>query len=129
MTDSGTDSGDFQQAWQLYRRQGRLWIALFVLYVPAVVGTALFCIRYFHTPKPAIAVAVAWMAITFYQTARINLWRCPRCGNPFSGTLWRSKGMFATKCMHCGLPKYGSGTNPTASPDLTSLDPTHSPEP
>jgi Zn ribbon nucleic-acid-binding protein len=104
-----TDSGDYQQAWQGYKRQGKLWIALFILYVPAVVGAAMLSVRYLHTPKPAIALALAWMAFTLYLGARINLWRCPRCGNPFSGTLWRSKGIFASQCVHCGLAKYGNG--------------------
>lgn len=104
-----TDSGDYQQAWQRYRQQGRLWIALFILYVPAVVGTAMLSMRYLHSPKPAIALALLWMALTFYLGARINLWRCPRCEKPFSGTLWRSKGIFATECVHCGLAKYGNG--------------------
>ena len=104
-----TDSANYQPAWQQYKQQGRLWIALFLLYVPIVVGTAMFCVRHFHTPKPAILVAIFWMVLTLYLGARINLWPCPRCGQPFSGTLWRSKGIFATQCVHCGLPKYGNG--------------------
>jgi len=104
-----TDSGDYQEAWQLYKRQGRLWIALFILYVPAVVGSALLSLKLLHTPRPAIAVALIWMAFTLYLGARINLWRCPRCGNAFSGTLWRSKGIFAGQCVHCGLTKYSNG--------------------
>ena len=103
-----TDSGDYQQAWQQYRTQGKIWIALFALYVPAVVGAAMFSLRYFYTPKPAIVLAVLWMVVTVYFTFRINVWPCPRCGSAFSGTLWRSKGMFATQCVHCGLPKYGN---------------------
>lgn len=104
-----TPSGDYQQAWQQYKQQGRLWVALFILYVPGVVAVALLSERYWHTPRPAVALALVWMAFTFYLGARINLWRCPRCGNPFSGTLWRSKGIFAAQCVHCGLPKYGNG--------------------
>jgi len=101
-----TESGDYQQAWQRYRLQGRIWIALFVLYVPAVVGTALLSAHYWHSLMPAIAVAIVWMALTMYLGVRINMWRCPRCGQPFSGTLWRSKGIFARQCVHCGLEKY-----------------------
>jgi hypothetical protein len=104
-----SDSGDYQHAWRQYRRQGRLWIALFLLYVPVVVGTAMFCLRYFQTPKPAIGIAILWMGLTLWVGARINLWHCPRCGNMFSGTMWRSKGIFAGQCVHCGLPKYGNG--------------------
>jgi len=71
-----TDSGDYQQAWQQYKRQGRLWIALFILYVPAVVARPAqplsFCIlRDLRSPWPLI-----WMAFTLYLGARINLWRC-----------------------------------------------------
>lgn len=105
-----TDSGDYRQAWQQYRQRGRLWIALFLLYVPALVGVAMFCMKRFHTPKPAIVVALLWMVFTLYLGVRINLWPCPRCGKPFSGTLWRSKGIFATQCVHCGLLKYDAGS-------------------
>ncbi len=105
-----TDSGDYQRAWQGYKRQGRVWIALFILYLPAVLGAAMLSMRYFHTPKPAIGLALVWMAVTFYLGARINLWRCPRCGNLFSGTMWRSKGIFAIQCAHCGLGKYANGS-------------------
>jgi hypothetical protein len=110
-----TDTVDYQQAWQQYRQRGRLWIALFILYVPVVVGTAMFCLKYFHTPKPAIVVALLWMGLTLYLGARITVWRCPRCGNPFSGTLWRSKGLFTRQCAHCGLLKYGKNEESSVS--------------
>ena len=100
------DTNDYQPAWHQYKQRGRLWIALFVLYVPAVVGTALLCIKYLHTAKPAVALALLWMAYTLYVGARINLWRCPRCGQCFSGTWWYNKGIFARQCVNCGLPKY-----------------------
>ena len=103
-----TSSGDYQQAWQQYKQQGRLWIALFILYVPGVIGATILSARYLQSLKPAIAVAALWMAGTLYLGARLTLWRCPRCGQPYSGSLWRSKGIFAKQCAACGLPKYSN---------------------
>ena len=100
------DATDYQQAWQQYKRRARLWLALFVLYVPVVVGSALLCLKYWHTPNPAFVLALVWMAYTLYLGARINLWRCPRCGQCFAGTWWYNKGIFAKQCVNCGLRKY-----------------------
>ena len=116
-----TPSGDYQQAWQQYKQRGRLWIALFILYVPGVIGATLLSVRYMRSLMPAIAVAVLWMAGTLYLGARLTLWRCPRCGEPYSGSLWRSKGIFAKQCAECGLAKYSNGDASPATNDSPSL--------
>ena len=105
-----SDSGDYQQAWKRYRLLGRIWIALFILYVPVVVGTAILSAHRWRTLVPAIVVAVLWMVGTLFLGARITMWRCPKCGQPYSGTLLRSKGIFARHCVHCGLAKYANAT-------------------
>ena len=102
------DAIDYQQAWRQYKRRGRLWLALFVLYVPVVVGSALLTLKYWHTPNPAFVLAILWMSYTLYLGARINLWRCPRCGQCFAGTWWYNKGIFAKQCVNCGLLKYSN---------------------
>jgi len=99
----------------LRKHLARLWLALFVLYVPVVVGTALLTLKYLHTPNPAFVLAVLWMAYTLYVGARINLWRCPRCGQCFAGTWWYNKGIFAKQCVNCGLPKYSNGEGAATS--------------
>jgi len=116
------DVTDYQPAWRQYKLRARLWLALFVLYVPVVVGTALLTLKYLHTPNPAFVLAVLWMGYTLYVGARINLWRCPRCGQCFAGTWWYNKGIFAKQCVNCGLPKYSSdsaGSGPTSSKEIT----------
>jgi len=116
------DATDYRQAWRQYKLRARLWLALFVLYVPVVVGTALLTLKYLHTSNPAFVLAVLWMAYTLYVGARINLWRCPRCGQCFAGTWWYNKGVFAKQCVNCGLPKYSAGSagsDPAPSKEIT----------
>lgn len=115
---------DFQPAWQQYKQRARLWVALFVLYVPVVVGSGLLTLKYWHTPNPAFLIAILWMAYTLYLGARINLWRCPRCGRCFAGTWWYNKGIFAKQCVNCGLRKYSNesiGSLP-ATPTADAVD-------
>ena len=121
------DATDYQPAWRQYKLRARLWLALFVLYVPVVVGAGWLSLKYLHTPNPAFVPAVLWMAYTLYVGARINLWRCPRCGQCFAGTWWYNKGIFAKQCVNCGLLKY-SGASGVPAPatvvsEMTDRDP------
>ncbi len=116
------DAIDYQQAWRKYRRRARLWLALFVLYVPVVFGVGWLSLRYWHTPNPAFVLAILWMAYTLYVGARINLWRCPRCGQCFAGTWWYNKGVFAKQCVNCGLPKYSADSSgPAPAPPTKEI--------
>src|SRR5258706_3209955 len=62
LLQSMTDSSDYKRAWRQYKRQGRLWIALFILYVPAVIGSALLSLKFFHNPRPANGVGPVLIA-------------------------------------------------------------------
>jgi len=104
-----TDSGDYQRAWQ--GTNGRKGVDRSLH--PLFAGRP----RRSHAEHEVLPhaetgnrVGTRLMAVTFYLGARINLWRCPRCGNLFSGTMWRSKGIFAIQCAHCGLGKYANGS-------------------
>ncbi len=64
------------------------------------------------SPRPSLLMLVVW-ALVFQITSIVSvLWRCPRCRNRFFWSGLR-KNPFASKCLHCGLPKW-SRSDPAA---------------
>ncbi|MBI1741049.1 MAG: hypothetical protein HYR57_09260 [Candidatus Koribacter versatilis] len=96
----------YEEAWKDYKRIRNQWFLVFVGYVPIVGIVAFVSIKLFNTFTPAFVTAFLWMALFVYTGARVQLWRCPRCGKWFSAKWWYNKGFLARRCVHCGLPKY-----------------------
>jgi hypothetical protein len=48
---------------------------------------------------------VAWFTSLAVAWLRVQLWRCPRCAQPFN---WNGVARLAKRCVHCGLPKRSS---------------------
>lgn len=94
----------FEQDWKGYKRARNTFLLLFVLYVPVCGGIAIVSIRLFDTFTPGFVAAFLWMALLVVSGTRVNLWRCPNCGQWFSGTWWYNLGFLARRCVHCGLP-------------------------
>jgi len=57
------------------------------------------------------AVLSAWFVFFIVSAIRYQLFRCPRCGEWFSGTWWYNLSFLAQKCVHCGLPKFSEDGN------------------
>ena len=102
----------YEEDWREYKRVRNTFLALLALYVPVCFCIGVASVKLFHTFTPAFIVGFVWMALVAISGIRINLWRCPNCGGWFSGTWWYNLGFLARRCVHCGLPKYGS-TVPT----------------
>lgn len=96
----------YEQEWQGYRRIRNQWFLVFLAYVPVVGLVAFVSFKMFSSLIPAFVAAFLWMALFLISGIRINSWRCPRCGETFSGKWWYSKGLLARRCVHCGLPKF-----------------------
>jgi hypothetical protein len=52
---------------------------------------------------------VGWLMLAAFLSlvlsgVLVRTWRCPRCRKPFFGRYFG-----ATRCLHCGLPKYAAG--------------------
>jgi len=95
-----------EEEWKDYRRIRNQWILVFLGYMPVVGTVGFVSIKLFHTTTPAFVTAFFWMALFLFTGIRVNVWRCPRCGEWFSGTWWYNLGFLARRCVHCGLPKY-----------------------
>jgi hypothetical protein len=59
----------------------------------------------FHDPGIALVLFSAWGLTAVLIFARLQEFRCPRCGRTFFKESWRV-GLFSSRCVHCGLRKY-----------------------
>ena len=96
----------YEKEWKEYRRIRNQWVLVFLGYVPVVGTVGFLSIKLFHTAVPAFVFAFFWMALFLFTGIRVNIWRCPNCGEWFSGKWWYNLGFLARSCVHCGLPKY-----------------------
>ena len=95
----------FEEDWKEYKRARNMFFLIFVLYLPVCFGIGFASTKLFHTFTPGFVAAFLWMAMLLVSGMRVHLWRCPNCGEWFSGTWWYNLGFLARRCVHCGLPK------------------------
>jgi len=99
---------DYEDDWREYKRIRNTFFIIFAAYVPVCFSIGVLSSRLFRTFVPAFVAAFIWMALFLMSGIRVNLWRCPNCGEWFSGTGWYNLGFLARRCVHCGLQKYSS---------------------
>ena len=60
-----------------------------------------------HTLRTSLLVlyGIFWCIAIF----RFEFFPCPRCGRAFATTWLCNRSFFASKCVHCGLPKFDDG--------------------
>jgi Zn ribbon nucleic-acid-binding protein len=100
----------YQQNWKEYKRLRNTFIVLLLGGVPVFALVGMLSVKLFHSATPASVVAILWFALFFFNGIRLQLWRCPRCEDWFSGTWWYNKSFLARRCVHCGLPKYATAS-------------------
>ena len=94
----------YEMQWQRYRRLrllSLLFLAPFCAFIPALIV---------HGTVELPALFPIFMLFGFVGVAAwfvLNFFRCPRCGKLFAITWWYSPSIFARKCVHCGLKKFG----------------------
>jgi hypothetical protein len=96
----------YEQDWKKYKRLRNTFLGALLGGVPVFALVAVVSGTLFHTTIPASVVAVLWFALFVFNGVRLQVWRCPRCGEWFSGTWWYNKSFLARQCVHCGLQKY-----------------------
>jgi hypothetical protein len=96
---------DYEQNWKEYKRLRNTFVVVFLGSVPVFALVGFVSVKLFHTDAPASVVAVLFFALFAFNLIRLQLWRCPRCGDWFSGTWWYNKSFLARRCVHCGLAK------------------------
>jgi hypothetical protein len=91
-------------AWNNYRHRVKLffsaWLGGFL--VSSLVGIAL---SFLGVPEWAFVIIAAIWGLLFLGAAfHLQFFQCPRCNEPFFKAYWYYN-PFATKCVHCALPK------------------------
>jgi len=97
-------------AWEDYRRRFRqllvAWpggFALVILFM-AVADSLPSRLAGFLT----VVLPCSWMLAFAVTSLRLYGFRCPRCNKAFFHTCWYNN-LYARRCVHCGLPKWGDG--------------------
>ena len=106
MKGKGESLAGFEENWKKYRRVRNTFFAVFLSGIPVFMLVSFVSQKLLHTITPASVTAGLWMALFGVNGIRLQLWRCPRCGECFSGTWWYNKSFLARRCVHCGLEKY-----------------------
>lgn len=100
---------NYDNEWRDFRKR-RLVVIVAYIVLPSM-GLVAFLNSKWLLEAPywdLLAPAFAWL--TFYVIAyeRFERFLCPRCGNRFDRS-WRiGRGIFARKCLHCGLAKFSN---------------------
>lgn len=102
------EEGPYAAAWREHRRRDRWFWAAFLGYLPGVplLGTVISGLVGHGLYLPT---AIAWMIAISIAGYRSGMLRCPRCGQRYYVRTFFHNG-FARRCLHCGLPKWASGS-------------------
>ncbi len=77
----------YAEKWDDYRSRHRLFLAVFLSYVPGVSIAGILLTRAFQSATPVCAVAVLWLSAFAVSGVRLSTFRCPRCQNWFLSTI------------------------------------------
>jgi Zn ribbon nucleic-acid-binding protein len=100
--------GRYDAEWEIYRRL-RLSAVLLALGIPPLLAAFVLLSRTANARTFLGILVILYAALFFITQLRFTFFLCPRCHKWFSRT-WRfDKGIFARKCVHCGLKKFSDG--------------------
>lgn len=97
--------GLYTQQWLEYRKRDTLFWIIFLGFLPGVGLIGIPLSRLLGLEELAMVVAGIWIFAFAIAANYRAFWRCPRCRKPFFHKWWYNN-FFATKCLHCKLPKY-----------------------
>jgi len=100
-----TETNDYKDQWDDYRRRNRIVIALFLGFIPGVLILGFPLTKLLKSEIPFYAVALTWMAMTAGAWIRLILFRCPRCRERFMMNKYFVVAS-GRKCPYCGLKRY-----------------------
>jgi hypothetical protein len=103
--------GPYAKGWKRFRRiewsLASVFLGLPLLYFVGKIAQMLGV----NSEILGAVILSAWFVFFIVSSIRYQLFRCPRCGEWFSGTWWYNLSYFARKCVHCGLPKFSEDGN------------------
>src|ERR1700689_1964915 len=99
---------EHRKQWKQYRQRWVYFVAIFALFVPAVMGLGSLSSKLFHSDAAVPYIAGFWAALWIFSALYINTWPCPRCQKCFKGSWWSGGPLNSAairRCAHCGLQK------------------------
>jgi hypothetical protein len=97
--------GRYANDWERYRHIRNVAILLWLGILPFV--WALQLLHHLAVPDEFFgALVVLYFLFWLVSAIRLEFFRCPRCGRPFSLTWWINLSFLARHCIHCGLKKF-----------------------
>lgn len=98
----------YEEDWAEYRSvRNRFW-ALWVLFIPVGGGLAWLAMLVFGYHEIIFVLPIGYAVVWLYYGGRLQLFRCPRCGEWFSATWWYNLSFLARNCVHCRLKKFST---------------------
>lgn len=100
---------NYAVVWVEYRRSREDVLLAWILYVPWVGAFAFASSQVVDTIIPDFVAAAAGMLWLLNTSARLQHFRCPRCGESFAdhpAAFELQTWMFCRNCRHCGLRKF-----------------------
>ena len=91
---------DVSARWQELEKLKNAWLFLFFGFIPAIGISAKLL-----DGIPSLLFLLAYIAVFFYISHRLDSWKCPRCGNLFLREKHRSVfHPFSDACTNCQFP-------------------------
>jgi hypothetical protein len=104
-----TSRAQFATAWREYRRRRRWFLGA------ALAGVVIAGLLTALSNRPPLGIVAfwalgpAWIICIMVVAVRLQLFKCPRCHQPFS-----NGNPFAGSCLHCRVPKWSLPDSPEA---------------
>jgi hypothetical protein len=99
---------NYGRQWDEYRRSRNIVLVALVGFVPFSAVARLLA-NLTKIPSLFAIAMFGWLVLLVCGAGGLGSFRCPRCGELFGETWWYRVGVFARRCMHCGLKKYSNG--------------------
>jgi hypothetical protein len=104
----GAPMSDYEFAWQKCRSLTNQFVFALVVQILIVAASIHYSGAIRRNFAPTVALQLAWVVVVFVTGIRLQIFRCPRCGEKFFVSPAYYHNVFARRCLNCGLPKYSS---------------------
>jgi hypothetical protein len=110
--------GLYADAWERYRKLRNTAVLLWLGILPFIWALQLLH-RMVLSEEIFGALIVLYVLFWLVSAIRLEFFRCPRCGRPFSMTWWINLSFLARRCVHCGLKKFSEDDDSPAAPSFS----------
>ena len=107
--------------WKEYERRKALFLGSVFLSLALILLIGVPLAIWLDSGVPVFITAILCIAAVIGTANYRSNWKCPRCGKAYFWK-WTGHNPFASKCVHCGLPKYAQSDLNGASEEMNDED-------